>query len=304
MARRNWHAGVMNQRISIDGVGVGHHTDAEACTGCTVVLLPEGNTTSGEVRGGAPATRDFALLDPARAVTAVDAVVLSGGSAFGLAASGGVVDGLEKLGRGYETTHAAVPIVVGMSLYDLGVGRADVRPTAADGVTALDAALANAGHPFEVGRVGAGTGATVGNWLGADHAKRSGMGAGLAEDGDLFVAALVALNALGDVDDGGGSERFAEDPSVFAVPAESRENTTIGMIITNAALDKVGCHSLAQGAHDGLARSVFPSHTQSDGDAFVASSIGTYEAQPTLLRALAVSAVERAIRSVQLGDGQ
>jgi L-aminopeptidase/D-esterase-like protein len=263
-------------------------------------LLPKVNATSGEVRGGAPATRDFALLDPARSVTAVDAVVLSGGSAFGLAASGGVADALEKLGRGYETTYATVPIVVGMSLYDLGVGRAEVRPTAADGVAALDAALASVGDPVEVGRVGAATGATVGNWLGADHARRSGLGAGLGEDGDLFVAAIVALNALGDVDDGDGAERFATDPSVLNTEPPSHENTTIGVLITNAALDTVGCHRIAQGAHDGLARAVFPSHTPSDGDAFVASSIGDKTAEPIRVRALAVAAVERAIRSVSI----
>jgi L-aminopeptidase/D-esterase-like protein len=287
--------------IAIDGVGVGHWTDAEARTGCTVVLLPADNVTSGEVRGGAPATREFALLEPGRSVVSVDAVVLSGGSAFGLAAGAGVADSLEPDGRGFETSYGNIPIVVGLSLYDLGVGRSDVRPTAVDGAAALADARHNIGGPIEAGRVGAGTGATVGKWLGLDNRQSAGLGVGRVEDGDLFVVAIVALNALGDVDDGGGAERFALDPAVLAVPDTERENTTIGVVITNTGLDKTGCNVLAQGAHDGLARAVFPSHTSSDGDGFVATSIGAQEAQPIRVRSMAVAAVERAIRSVELG---
>ena len=157
----------------MDGVEVGHWTDPDARTGCTVVVLPEATVASGEVRGGAPATRDFALLEPGRLVDHVDAVVLSGGSAFGLAAADGVVDELEAQGRGFPTTAGAVPIVVAMALFDLGVGDASVRPDATAGRSAFQARTAH----VETGSVGAGTGATVGKWRGPQAAIPGGLGA-------------------------------------------------------------------------------------------------------------------------------
>lgn len=277
----------------VEGVRVGHWTDVDARTGCTVVLLPEGTVASGEVRGGAPATREFALLEPTRMVTRLDAVVLSGGSAFGLAAADGVMDHLAEAGIGFETVGGRVPIVVAMSLYDLAVGDPSVRPTAARGRQAAEAAHDG---PVETGAVGAGTGATVAKWRGPEHRRPGALVAATRRgSGGLVVAALVAVNAFGepgadpgDVADGSvtGSDFQAGAPGT---------NTTIGVVVTNARLDKVGCHLLAQSAHHGLARSVSPSHTSVDGDAFVAAATCAVVAELAVVRNLAVAAVSDAV---------
>lgn len=277
----------------VDGVRVGHWTDAEARTGCTVVLLPEGTIASGEVRGGAPATREFALLEPTRMVARLDAVVLSGGSAFGLAAADGVMAHLAEAGVGFETVGGPVPIVVGMSLYDLAVGDPAVRPTAQHGRIAAEAAT---GGTVATGPVGAGTGATVAKWRGPEHRRPGALVAATRRGRDgLVVAALVAVNAFGepgadpaDVAEGsvGGSDLAQGAPGT---------NTTIGVVVTNARLDKVACHLLAQSAHHGLARSVAPSHTSVDGDAFVAAATGQVDAEVAVVRNLAVAAVSDAV---------
>lgn len=277
----------------VEGVRVGHWTDAEARTGCTVVLLPEGTVASGEVRGGAPATREFALLDPTMMVTRLDAVVLSGGSAFGLAAADGVMGHLADAGVGFQTVGGRVPIVVAMSLYDLAVGDPTTRPTADDGRRAAQAAHAGA---VETGGVGAGTGATVAKWRGPEHRRPGGLVTATRRGRDgLLVAALVAVNAFGepgvdpgDVADGSVAGSDLGDGSLGT-------NTTIGVVVTNARLDKVGCHLLAQSAHDGLARSVSPAHTSVDGDAFVAAATGSVAAELAVVRNLAVAAVSDAI---------
>jgi len=276
----------------VAGIEVGHWTDPAARTGCTVVLLPPGTVASGEVRGGAPGTREFELLRPERLVPSVDAVVLTGGSAFGLAACDGVVRWLEEHGRGFPTRAGAVPIVVGMVLYDLGVGDAGVRPGADQGYAAATAA---AGGVHEVGAVGAGTGATVGKWRGPDHVRDGGLGTATVRDGDLVVAALFAVNAFGDVLDP-DSPRPPLPPVGVARPAVG-ENTTIGLVATNAGLDKTGCLLVAQAGHDGLARAVEPAHLSVDGDAVVAVATGSVEAPVDRLRTLAARAVEAAIRS-------
>src|SRR3954471_724110 len=180
----------------IAGVRVGHWTDSEALTGCTAILLPEGAIASGEVRGGAPATREFELLAPERTVEQVDAIVLSGGSAFGLAACDGVVRWLEEHERGFPTPGGRVPIVVGASLFDLAVGDASVRPGPAEGHAACGAA--REGAP-PTGPVGAGTGATVGKWRGAEHARGGGLGVAVEEAEGIEVAAILAVNASGDL---------------------------------------------------------------------------------------------------------
>lgn len=287
----------------IEGVQVGHWTDAEARTGCTVVILPPATVASGEVRGGAPATREFALLEPIRTVQHVDAVVLSGGSAFGLAAGQGVMEWLEANDRGFETTFGRVPIVVGMSIFDLGIGDPTVRPGPAEGAVAAAAAT---GAGFEVGSVGAGTGATVAKWGAAADRQDGGLVTATLRAGDLVVSALVVANAVGSVDDG----TFVGDPGPPVSPdaeragddggaaASGRENTTIGVVATNAVVDKLGCHLLAQSAHDGLARSLLPAHTAGDGDAFVAAATGSVEADLAHVRVLGQQAVTRAIRSL------
>jgi L-aminopeptidase/D-esterase-like protein len=276
----------------IPDVRVGHWTDERAETGCTVVLLPEGNVTSGEVRGGAPGTREFALLDPARLVQQVDAVVLTGGSAFGLASCDGVARWLEARGRGFATSVGPVPIVVGMVLFDLMVGDASVRPGAEAGFAACEAAR----DDVVVGRVGAGRGLTYAKWRGREHAKPGGLGAAVEHRDHLVVGALVAVNAVGDVLEPGPTPRL--DPPAPPPTSAAFTNTTVGVVVTNATLDKIGCHLVAQSAHDGLARALEPAHTMGDGDAFVASALGRVEAPLDTVRLLAARAVERAIRQV------
>jgi L-aminopeptidase/D-esterase-like protein len=288
----------------VPGITVGHWTDREARTGCTVVRLPAGTVASGEVRGGAPATREFELLAPHRSVTRLDAVVLSGGSAFGLAAADGVAALLEQEGIGFETSVGVVPIVVGLALFDLAVGDPRVRPGPAEGGAACRAAV---GGSIEVGSVGAGVGASVGTWSGMAHARPGGLGTATVRDGDVIVAALVAVNASGDIDDGtltGGGPGSDLDLSGLRRSAEAAfrgteagQHTTIGVVATNARLDKVGCLLVAQGGHDGMARALFPPHTGADGDALVAAATGAVAAEVDLVRAMAVVAVERAIRS-------
>ena len=278
----------------VSGVLVGHWTDAVAQTGCTVVLLPHGCVASGEIRGGSPASREFALLDPLHKVASVDAVVLSGGSAFGLAACDGVVDWLAEQGRGFATAMGPVPIVVGLSLFDLGIGDGSVRPGAMEGRLAAERAVdTNAG----IGLIGAGTGATVGKWFGRDSSEPGGLGAATLRSGDLIVSTLIAVNAFGFIDDGTttrdiGAPRFVVDPD------NAFGNTTIGVIVTNARLDKVACHRVAQSGHDGMARALLPAHTDADGDALVVVATGAVDADIFHLRLLAQHAVTRAIRSV------
>lgn len=279
----------------VAGVRVGHWTDREALTGCTVVLLPAGAVASGEVRGGAPGTREWELLDPTRLVSRIDAVVLCGGSAFGLAACDGVARWCEERGIGLPTVGGPVPIVVGAVLYDLGVGDPSVRPGPAEGYAACVGAGAGS---FEVGQVGAGTGATVAKWQGPGARRPGGLGTATRWGPDgLIVSGLVACNAWGE----------PRAPGLRTVPAtpvvapwdERMGNTTIGVIVTNAALDKTACFLVAQSGHDGLSRALSPVHTTVDGDALVAVATGeVVVAEPPGglegLRALAAEVVEAA----------
>jgi L-aminopeptidase/D-esterase-like protein len=277
----------------VPGVLVGHWTDEEARTGCTVVLFPTGTVASGEVRGGAPGTREWELLAPERTVAHLDAVVLAGGSAFGLAACDGVMRWCEEQGRGVATPAGPVPIVVGAVLYDLWVGDPAVRPTAASGYAACVAA-ANGDHPM--GRVGAGTGATIGKWRGPEHARPGGIGSASRHHGELVVAALMAVNAFGDL-------RRAAPAREGDWPAGNPlTNTTIGVVATNATLDKVGCLLVAQSAHDGLARALEPAHSTVDGDAIVAAATGGVIAPLDHVRLLAAQVVADAIGSA-VGSG-
>jgi L-aminopeptidase/D-esterase-like protein len=290
---------------AVPGVEVGHWTDLEARTGCSVVVLPPGTIASGEVRGGAPATREWALLDPLKMVDRVDAVMLSGGSAFGLAAADGAVGWLEERGRGFPTPAGPVPIVVGMSLFDLSVGDPSVRPDRAAGYEACGAASAT--DPGSGAR-GAGTGATVGKWRGWDKATPGGLCGAVRRHGDLVVAALLAVNALGAPDTGSAAGLEPDDLVAAGWLADADEpraapdvvfgNTTIGVVATNARLTKVECHLVAQSAHVGLARSLLPVHTRSDGDAIVAAATGGARADVAAVRELAVTVVAEAVRSL------
>lgn len=276
----------------VPGVRVGHWTDETARTGCTVVLFPAGTVASGEVRGGAPGTREWALLAPERLVHRADAVVLCGGSAFGLAAADGVVRWCEERGLGFPTRAGAVPIVVASVLFDLMVGDASVRPDADAGYAACVAATDG---EVATGRVGAGAGATVSTWRGPGGEGPGGVGTASSRQGALVVGAVVAVNAFGDVVSG-DSPRGPAQP-VDTTRAFAGENTTIGVVATNAALDKVGCLLVAQSAHDGLARALDPVHTTVDGDALMAAATGAVGAPVDEVRRVAAQVVEEAVRS-------
>ncbi len=283
----------------IDGVTVGHWTSPAGDTGCTVVLLPEGSVASGEVRGGAPATREFALLDPIRMMQHVNAVVLSGGSAFGLATADGVMQYLHERDVGFATAGGVVPIVVGMGIYDLTTATSGVRPNAASGHAA---AVAATDGPVLSGRIGAGAGATYRKWWGRDGSRPGGVGMATVQLGEAMVSSLVVVNALGDIDPGDGSLRAMPPRRVLGASPDAEPefgvNTTIGVVVTNASLDKTQCQLLAQGGHDAFARTLVPAHTAADGDAIVAAATGQVEADPVHLRVMATEAVSRAIRSL------
>ena len=275
----------------VPGIRVGHWTDPVAKTGCTVCLLPAGTVASGEVRGGAPATREWDLLSPERRVVRIDAVLLSGGSAFGLAAADGVMRFCEERGMGHATAAGPVPIVVAASLFDLMTGDGAVRPGPDEGYAACAAATDGL---FDIGPVGAGTGAIVGMWRGLDGASQGGVGSASIVVDDLIVGALVAVNAYGSV------LREGEEAQPVVVPEPTpafAENTTIGLVATNAALDKAACLWVAQGAHDGLARVLAPAHTTYDGDAMVAASAGDVVAAVDTVRSLGAWAVVEAVRA-------
>ena len=277
----------------VDGVRVGHWTAPDGTTGCTVVRFPDPTTGSGEIRGGAPATRDAVLLAPDKTVARLDAVVLTGRSVFGLAAVDGVLEVLEDEGVGLATPGGSVPIVVGLGLFDLTSGDPTVRPGAAGGAVAARSATTG---PVAVGQVGAGAGATLGKWSGREHARPGGLGTATVRAEGVTVSALVAVNAVGWIDDG-THEPVAPFPP-DADPAASYGNTTIGVLATDARLDKAGCHTAARAGHGGLSRALVPVHTTVDGDGLVVAATGRVEASVDLVGWLATLATERAVRSV------
>ncbi|MET8150574.1 P1 family peptidase [Actinoplanes sp. NPDC049668] len=263
-------------------------------TGVTVILPPAGTVGSGEVRGGAPATREFALLDPVRLVDRVDAVVLSGGSAFGLAAADGVMALLRERGAGFPTPAGPVPIVVGMSIFD---GSVRTGPPGAQGGRAA-ALAALSGGDLAVGRVGAGAGASTGKWRG--RTDPGGLGRAQRDAGGVRVAALVVVNAWGDVLGRDGEPLFgAADGAAGPAAAFGMENTTVAVVLTDARLSKSDCFLLAQSGHAGFARALHPAHSRYDGDAVVALATGEAgaEANLDLLRAVAAEVVADAIRA-------
>lgn len=276
----------------VEGVRVGHWTAPDGTTGCTVVRFPDGTVASGEIRGGAPATRDAVLLAPDKTITRLDAVVLSGRSVFGLAAVDGVLEVLAGEGVGLATPGGVVPIVVGLGLFDLTSGDPAVRPGIAEGAAATRAATA----PAEMGRVGAGAGATLGKWLGREHSRPGGLGTATVRAEGVTVSALVAVNAVGWIDDGSHQPVAPSRPP--SDPSAEYGNTTIGVIATDAVLDKGGCHLVARAGHGGLSRALVPVHTTADGDGLVAAATGRVEAPVDLVGWLATLAVERAIRAV------
>ena len=285
----------------ISGVTAGHYTDTEAKTGCTVVLFENGAVTGVDVRGSAPGTRETDLLRPTNAVQQANALLLSGGSAFGLAAADGVMRWLEEKGRGFDTGVARVPIVPAAVLFDLAFGSADVRPDAAAGYAACENA---SDKPLKQGHVGAGTGATVGKAAGMQLCGRGGFGtASVTLPGGVIVAAGFAVNALGDIYDHTTGEKIAgmQGGSVSEVLMGnsgmdfSGQNTTIGIVGTNAALTKEQANKLAAVGQDGIAMCIRPAHTMFDGDTVFAFGTGELEGDFNAILAAGAQAAARAI---------
>jgi len=277
----------------VRGLGVGHTTNEDAITGCTVVLAAEGAVAGVDVRGAAPGTRETDLLRPGSLVERIHAVCLAGGSAFGLAAADGVMTWLAGRGIGFPTEGGPVPIVPAAILFDLGIGRSDVRPTAADGADACEAAERGDG-PLE-GSVGAGTGATVAKLAGPPAIRKGGVGmAGRRLPDGHVVAGMAICNALGSVV--GRDGRIIAGSRHVAVPTQAPptlEHTTLAVVATDADLDRSQCHRLAQLGHDALARSIVPVHTQYDGDTVFALSTGRGASmEPGAFLDLGIMAVE------------
>jgi L-aminopeptidase/D-esterase-like protein len=268
---------------------VGHFTDSRRPTGCTVVIFEGGAVAGVDVRGSAPGTRETDLLKPVNTVQRVNAILLSGGSAYGLNAAAGVMQYLEEHGEGYRVGPHVVPIVPAAILFDLNVGDGKIRPDHKSGYAACEAA--SAAHVLQ-GNVGAGAGATVGKFFGLKNAMKAGLGTASLQVGpDLTVGALVAVNAIGDVLDYRAHHRIlagarTPDGRGFANSKEKilqgallehkavLAHTTIGVVATNATLTKSEAMKIAQMAHDGLARTISPIHTAADGDTIFAAGTG------------------------------
>jgi L-aminopeptidase/D-esterase-like protein len=306
---------------AVVGLEVGHHTLSERPTGCTVVLARAGAVAGVDVRGGSPGTRETDLLDPMNTVQQVHAFVLAGGSAFGLDAASGVVRYLEEHRIGFELRGVRVPIVPAAILFDLGLGDPTIRPGADCGYRA--AAAAGTG-PVAEGNVGAGAGATVGKLAGPARAMKGGLGtAAIRLPDGLVIAALIAVNAFGDIVDHASGRVIAgvrtEDGAQLAdarallregrrsyAPPKPGENTVIGVVATNARLSKTEANAVARMAHDGLARAIAPAHTPVDGDTIFAMATGAHAGDPDLLTigSLAADVVAHAIvRAADRAEG-
>jgi len=300
--------------LGVEDLAVGHWTDPVGLTGCTVVVPPPGNVAAASVRGGGPGTRETDLLQPQAHVEGVSAVLLTGGSAFGLAAAQGVVDWCERRGLGYGRFGRPIPIVPAAVLFDLAVGDWEARPGPAEGEAACLAATTADGPQ---GNVGAGMGATVGKTAGPDHMTKGGLGWAVVEAGPVTVGALAVVNAGGDVlDEHGGVLAGARVPGGaraalrerLAAPAGDGEvrpepavppggSTTLALVATNAVLTKGEVHRVAVQAHDGMARAIFPVHTSFDGDTVFALAVPRVPAAMDLVAFLAEEALAAAIRA-------
>ena len=301
----------MKGLTDIPGILVGHASDYDGLTGCTVVLCEQGAVAGGDIRGSATGVDEWDVLSPMHVTPAIHGLVFSGGSAFGLESASGVRRFLEHKGVGFKTGAGPVPIVVGAILYDLGLGKKSVRPTREMAETAAAAATGNA---VVEGAAGAGTGATVGKILGMKHAMKSGVGSWTVQlegrNTGVMVSALAVVNAMGDVLDPSTGKiiagtRRTPDSMEFADSAKlmkasgptgfTRENTTLVVVATNAALTKVEATKLAQMGQLGMARAINPVNTMSDGDLVVAMSSGTARAPVDALGVAASEAVAEAI---------
>ena len=301
--------------MEIGGFRIGHAQNAEAGTGCTVLLLDKMSPAGADVRGGGPASRETQLLSPLAHAEAINAILLSGGSAFGLDAAGGVMKYLEERGIGFETGIAKVPLVIESCLFDLGVGRADVRPDAKMAYEACE----NASHDApQEGNIGAGTGCSVGKYRGMERAMKAGFGTFAIEVGAFKVGALAAVNALGDIYEDGmqiagllNAEKTALSNTleelfsdVEAACALTNANTTLGIIVTNAKMTKTQLTKAAGMAHNGYARAIRPVHTMADGDSIYAVSTDEIPGDVNLIGSMAAYVMEKAIaRAVKTAEG-
>ena len=316
MARNTTLTKTMNDTLThVPGIKVGHYTDLAAATGCTVVLCPPRTVGAVDVRGGAPGTRETDLLQAHNLVQEVTAVVLSGGSAFGLATADGVMRWHGERGIGYQSRSGAlVPIVPAAILFDLTLGQPGIRPDAAAGYQACDVASA---EPVAMGSLGAGTGARIAAIAGDQRASKGGIGsAAISLPKGLVVAALMAVNAVGNViaedgeilaglrsQDGQGFASVLDEltrMSFAGVEAAANENTVIGVVATNGKLNKAQARKVAQMAQAGIARAVNPAHTMYDGDTLFALATGDVPADTTLVGAYAAEVVAAAIRRAAL----
>ena len=307
--------------ISVTEVGpvfIGQTEDTEAATGCTVFIAPQGMRAGLDVRGGGPASRESQLLNPLMAAQSIHAIVLAGGSAYGLGAANGVMEYLEQNGVGYDTGYALVPLVAQSDIYDLSVGDASLRPDAAMGYEA--ARLALEAPNYRDGNHGAGCGATVGKYAGMDYCMKSGIGSYAIQIGELKIGAIVVVNALGDVYDWKTGKQIAgmlnEEKNGLRSTAETMRqsyavienkftgNTTIGVVFTNAFFEKAQLCKIAGMAHDGYARSINPVHTSADGDSIYAVSVGDVAADQDLVGTISAEVISEAItRAVESAEG-
>ena len=298
----------------IPGIYAASATSEDAGTGCTVIICPKGAVGGVDVRGGAPATRETDLLRPEETVGVLHAVVLSGGSAYGLAAACGVAEELERSEIGLDVGVVLVPIVSSACLFDLACGDGHVRPTSDFGVAAVRSALDNPKEPLDRGNVGAGAGCTVGKFAGPDRCMKSGLGQGVQSAGSLVCGAVSAVNAVGNIkdpstgtyiagvlDDKKGTvlspDQFFQDMAKGAGEAKMplRTNTTISCIATNAKLTKAQATKVAQMAADAYAHTIYPTHTTNDGDTIFVMATGEVEAPVDVVGVMATSALEKAI---------
>ncbi len=294
--------------IDIPGIRIGNAQDYNAATGCTVILCEKGAVAGVDVRGGAPGTRETDLLNPMNLVDKVHGVLLAGGSAFGLDAASGIMEYLENLDVGFDTGVAKVPIVTGAVLFDLAVGNGKIRP---DKKMGYDACVNAAEGKFSEGSVGAGTGASVGKILGMKNAMKSGLGTCCVKLGNLYIGAVVAVNALGDIIDPNIDKiiagALADDGNTFLNTEEFIinnlnnitntyiSNTTIGVVITNGRFDKAQANKIASMAHNGYARTIRPAHTMHDGDTIFVLSTGEVEADVSAVGTVAARVVAQAV---------
>lgn len=292
----------------IDGIKVGNAQNLEAATGCTVIICEEGATGGVDVRGGSPGTRETDLLEPENLVDKIHAVVLAGGSAFGLDAASGVMKYLEERNIGFDVQVTKVPIVASAVLFDLGIGDFRVRP---DFNMGYEACLNATDKECPNGNVGAGTGATVGKFFGPNRAMKGGLGSYAVQIGDLQVGAIVAVNALGDIVDNDtgeiiaglldekGEKLIGTEEEMAKVYNEKRNlfsgNTTIGVVATNGIFTKAQMKKLASMSHNGYARAIRPAHSIFDGDTIFTMATGKVEADLSVVGFLAATVMEKAI---------